>query len=71
MKFRTVVIVLIALGLAGAAVYARRRRAAAAPPPVQLGLDDGGEQTLAAGDPGVTELQNAAAGVRRGFASGA
>ena len=66
MKFRTAVIVLVVLGLAGAAVYARRKRAAA-PPPVQLGLEDGGEQSLAAGDPGVAELQSAAAGVRRGF----
>lgn len=67
MKFRTAVIVLAVLGLAGAAVYVRRQRAAAAPPPVQLGLEDGGEQSLAAGDPGVAELQSAAAGVRRGF----
>ena len=71
MKPRTAVVVLVVLGLAGAAVYARRKRAAAAPPPVQLGLEDGGEQSLAAGDPGVAELQSAAAGVRRGFASGA
>jgi len=66
-KFRTAVIVLAVLGLAGAAVYVRRKRAAAAPPPVQLGLEDGGEQSLAAGDPGVADLQSAAAGVRRGF----
>ena len=32
-----------------------------------LRLEDGGEQSLAAGDPGVAELQSAAAGVRRGF----
>ena len=51
MKFRTAVIVLAVLGLAGAAVYVRRKRAAAAPPPVQLGLEDGCEQSLAAGDP--------------------
>ncbi|MCX6364379.1 MAG: hypothetical protein NTW58_09495 [Actinobacteria bacterium] len=70
MKLRTVVIVLAVLGLAGAAVYARRRRATA-PSPVLLGLEDGGEQSLAAGDPGVAELQSAAAGVRRGFARGA
>lgn len=70
MKFRTAVIVLVVLGLAGAAVYVRRKRAAA-PPPVQLGLEDGGEQSLAAGDPGVAELQSAAAGVRRGFEIGA
>ena len=71
MKPRTAVVVLVVLGLAGAAVYARRKRAAAAPPPVQLGLEDGGEQSLAAGDPGVAELQSAAAGVRRGFEIGA
>ena len=70
MKSRTAVIVLVVLGLAGAAVYARRKRVAA-PPPVQLGLEDGGEQSLAAGDPGVAELQSAAAGVRRGFEIGA
>ena len=67
MKSRTAVVALAVLGLAGAAVYVRRKRAAAAPPPVQLGLEDGGEQSLAAGDPGVAELQSAAAGVRRGF----
>ena len=70
MKLRTAIIVLAALGLAGAAVYARRKRAAA-PPPVLLGLEDGGEQSLAAGDPGAAELQRAAAGVRRAFESGA
>jgi uncharacterized membrane protein len=70
-KLRTVVIVLAVLGLAGAAVYVRRKRAAAASPPVQLGLADGAEQSLAAGDPGVVELQSAAAAVRRGFEIGA
>jgi len=70
-KIRTTVIVLAVLGLAVAAVYARRKRAAAAPPPVQLGLEDGGEHSLAAGDPGVVELLNAAAQVRRSFGSGA
>ena len=71
MKFRTAVIVLAVLGFAGAAVYVRRKRAAAAPPPVQLGLEDGSEQSLAAGDPGVAELQSVAVGVRRGFEIGA
>ena len=71
MKLRTAVIILAVLGLAGAAVYARRKRAAAPPAPVLLGLEDGGEQSLAAGDPGAVELLNAAAGVRRGFESGA
>lgn len=71
MKSRTVVIVLAALGLTGAAVYVRRRRAAAASPAVQLGLDDGGEQSLTVGDPGVAALQSAAAAVRRGFEVGA
>ena len=70
MKIRSAVIVLAVLGLAGAAVYARRKRSAA-PPPLQLGLEDGAEQSLAAGDPGVAELQSAAAGVRRSFESGA
>jgi hypothetical protein len=70
-KLRTAVIVLAVLGLAGAAVYTRRKRAATASPPVQLGLADGGEQSLAAGDPGVFELQSAAAAVRRGFEIGA
>ena len=70
MKSRTAFIVLAVLGLAAAAVYVRRKRAAA-PPPVQLGLEDGGEQLLAAGDPGVAELQSAAAAVRRGLESGA
>jgi len=69
-KLRTAVIVLAAAGLAGAAVYGRRKRAAAAPS-VQLGLEDGGGQSLAVGDPGVAELQSAAAGVRRGFESDA
>ena len=67
MKSRTAVVALAVLGLAGAAVYVRRKRGAVAPPPVQLGLEDGGELSLAAGDPGVAELQSAAAGVRRGF----
>ena len=71
MKLRTAFIVLVVFGLAGAAAYVRRKRAAAAPPPVQLGLEDGGEQSLAAGDPGVAELRSAAAGVRRGFEVGA
>ena len=71
MKLRTIVIALAVLGLAVAAVYVRRKRAAAAPPPVQLGLEDGGEQSLAAGDPGAAELQSAAAEVRRAFESGA
>ena len=70
MKIRSAVIVLAVLGLAGAAVYARRKRSAA-PLPVQLGLEDGAEQSLAAGDPGVAELQSAAADVRRSFESGA
>lgn len=65
MRFRTAVIVLAVLGLAGVAVYVRRQRAA--PTSVQLGMEDGGEQSLAAGDPGVAKLQSAAAGVRRGF----
>jgi len=69
-KSRTAAVVLAVLSLAGAAVYVRRKRAAA-PPPVQLGLEDGGAQSLAAGDPGVAELQSAAAGVRRGFEVGA
>jgi len=71
MKSRTSVIVLAALGCAGAALYVRRKRAAAAPLPVQLGMEDGGEQTLTAGGPGVAELQRAAAAVRRGFDVGA
>lgn len=70
MKPRAAVIVLAVLGLAGAAVYVRRKRAAA-PSPVQLGLQDGGEQSLAADDPGVAELRSAAADVRRGFEIGA
>lgn len=70
MKVRSAVIILVVLGLAGAAVYARRRREAA-PPPVQLGLEDGGERSLAADDQGVAELQSAAAAVRRGFEIGA
>ncbi len=52
-------------------MYARRKRAAAAPAPVLLGLEDGGEQSLAVGDPGAAELQSAAAGVRRAFEGGA
>jgi len=69
-KSRTAVIVLAVLGLAGAAVYVRRQRAAA-PPSAQLGLEDGGAQSLVAGDPGAAELQSAAAAVRRGFEVGA
>ena len=71
MKLRTAAIIVVALGLAGVAEYVRRKRAAAAQSPVQLGFEDGGEQSLAAGDPGVAELQSAAAGVRRGFEVGA
>ena len=71
MKSRTAAIILLVLGLAGAAVYVRRRRAAAMPPAVQLGLDDGSEQSLAAADPGAADLQSAAAAVRRGFEMGA
>lgn len=71
MKLRAIVIVLAVLGLAAAAVYVRRKRAAEALAAVQLGLEDGGEQLLSAGDPGVAELQSAAAAVRRGFAIGA
>ena len=70
MKLRTAVIFVAVLGLAGAAVYLRRKRATA-PLPVRLGLEDGGEQSLAAGDPGVAELQSAAAAVRRAFEIGA
>jgi hypothetical protein len=70
-KFRTAIVVLSALGLAGAAVYVRRKRAAAAISPVQLGLEDGSEQSLAADDAGVAELRSAAAGVRRSFEIGA
>jgi uncharacterized membrane protein len=68
-RFRTAVIVLAVLGLAGVAVYVRRQRAA--PTSVQLGMEDGGEQSLAAGDPGGAELQSAAAEVRHGFEIGA
>ena len=71
MKLRTIAIVLAVLGLAVAAVYVRRKRAAEAFAAVQLGLEDGGEQLLSAGDPGVAELRCAAAGVRRGFEIGA
>ena len=71
MKLRTAAIVLIGLGLAGAAVYVRRKRVAEKLAAVQLGLEDGGELLLAAGDPGVAELQSAAAAVRRAFEIGA
>ena len=71
MKLRAILIVLLVLGLAGAAVYLRRKRAADSRAAVQFGLADGGEQSLAAGDPGVAEQQSAAAGVRRGFEVGA
>ena len=69
MKSRTVVTLLAASGLAGAVVYARRKRAAATPL-VQLGFEDGGQQALAAGDPGVAELRSAAAALRRAFQVG-
>ena len=71
MRFRTAVIVVAALGLAAAAVYVRRKRAAEKLAAVQLGLEDGGELLLGAGDPGVAELQSAAAALRRSFESGA
>ena len=71
MKLRTAIIVLAVLGLAWAAVYVRRKRVADSLAAVQFGLADGGEQSLAAGDPGVVELRSAAAGVRRGFEIGA
>jgi len=70
-KLRTTLIVVAVLGLAGAAVYLRRKRAADAAATVQFGLEDGGEQSLAAGDLGVAELQSAAAAVRRAFEIGA
>jgi hypothetical protein len=70
-RSRTAIIILVVLGLAGAAVYARRKRAAAAPAPVLFGLEDGGERSLAAGDPGAAELQSAAAEVRRALEGGA
>jgi hypothetical protein len=70
MKSRAGIVILVVLGLAGAAVYARRKRAAAPPPPVLLGLADGGERSLAADAPGVADLRSAAAGVRRAFESG-
>jgi hypothetical protein len=70
-KSRTAVIAIAVLSLAGAAVYVRRKRAAAASPPVQIGLEDGVQHALAAGDPGVFELQSAAAAVRHGFEIGA
>jgi hypothetical protein len=69
-KSRAGIVILVVLGLAGAAVYARRKRAAAAPPPVRLGLADGGELSLAADDPGVADLRSAAADVRRAFEKG-
>ena len=71
MKLRTILIALFALGLAGAAVYVRRKRAAEALATVQLGSEDGGEQTLSAGDLGVAELQDAASALRRAFEGGA
>lgn len=68
MKLRPAVIALAVLVAAGTAVYARRKRGAAAlPPPVRLGLADGGERSLAAGDQGAAELLSAAADVRRAF----
>jgi len=70
-KLRAALIVLAVIGLAGAAVYVRRKRAAEALAAVQLGLEDGGEQLLSAGDPGAAELRSAATDVRRGFASAA
>ena len=70
MRSRAAAIAVVVLAVAGTAVYVRRKRAAA-PPPVKLALDDGSEQSLAAGDPGVAELLSAAAGVRRGFEAGA
>jgi hypothetical protein len=71
MKLRTALIVIVVLALAGAAVYARRKRAASMVPPVQLGLEDGCDRSLAAGDLGVAEMQSAAADVRRAFEAGA
>jgi hypothetical protein len=70
-KSRTAVIVLAVVGLAGAAVLVRRKRAAAVLPSAQLGMEDGSEQSLTAGERGVAELQRAAAAVRRGFEVGA
>ena len=71
MKVRTALIVLAALGLAGAAVYVRRKRAAAGPPSVQLGLADGSLQTLTDKDAGAAELQQAAGALRQAFEAGA
>ena len=67
MKLRILLIVLGVLALAGAAVFVQRKRAADTVSPVQLGTLDGGSFDLAAGEPGVSGLLSAAAGVRRAF----
>jgi hypothetical protein len=66
-KIRVVLIVVIALALAGAAVYVSRKRAAEGVAPVQLGAREGISQDLSASDPGVAAVQAAAADVRAAF----
>jgi hypothetical protein len=68
---RTAIVVLAALAAVATALYLRHKRAAAAVPAVRLGLGDGGERELTAGDAGVAELLSAAADLRRGFQAGA
>ena len=64
MKLRTVALGGAAATIGGVVLWRRRRRAPS-PPPVQLGLQDGTTATLDDDDPGVPELRQLAAGLRR------
>lgn len=71
MKPRILFPVVVALGLAAAAVYVRRRRAAGSPPPVQLGLAGGDLRIIDAADAAFPDIHAAAAGLRAAFEAGA
>ena len=70
MKARTLGALALASVAAAAAVVVRRRRRAVIGVPVQIGLADGSTLTLERRDPGVAELRELAAGVRRGLEAG-
>ena len=66
-KMRFAFIVAVVLLLAGAGVYVRRKQRADGSAPVQLGPRDGATRDLAASEPGVAAVQDAAAQVRAAF----
>ncbi len=64
MRLRTVTLVTVAAGVAGATVWWRRRRGAAARPRIQLGLGDGSTVAADPGDASGGEITAAAAALR-------